>query len=67
LNELTAALSWMLESAERRRQIGAANREKMCAHYAWQHVITEYERRCYEPALAQARAAEVAELDSVRS
>jgi glycosyltransferase involved in cell wall biosynthesis len=50
--ELAAALSWMLESSERRRQIGVANREKMCTRYAWRHVVAEYEQRCYRPAFA---------------
>jgi len=52
VDELAAALVWMLESSERRRQISAANREKMCNRYTWQHVVTEYEQRCYEPAFA---------------
>jgi len=67
VGDLAAALTKMLESDDCRRRIGNANREKICTSLAWQHVVTDYERRCYEPAIAAAGAGPVGELDSVRS
>jgi glycosyltransferase involved in cell wall biosynthesis len=56
VRDLADGLAWMLESDERRHRIGRTNRETVCAGYAWQHIVDVYEQRCYEPAIAGARA-----------
>ena len=48
---LVSALNWVLSSPERMRQIGQANREKICADYSWSRIVDEYVKRCYEPAM----------------
>jgi glycosyltransferase involved in cell wall biosynthesis len=54
VRELSDGLAWMLESEERRRRIGSVNRQAVCARFAWRHIVAAYERRCYEPAVAEA-------------
>lgn len=48
---LAEGLAWMLGSEQRRRRIGRTNRKKICARYAWPHIVWTYEQRCYLPAV----------------
>jgi glycosyltransferase involved in cell wall biosynthesis len=45
--DLAGAIAWTLESPERMRSIGAANRERVSATHAWPKIVSLYEQRCY--------------------
>jgi glycosyltransferase involved in cell wall biosynthesis len=47
VSDLAAALAWMFASDERRRRIGAANRERAIARFGWPAIVSSYEQRCY--------------------
>jgi glycogen(starch) synthase len=53
---LAEAIARMLESAERMRSIGAANRARVVATHAWPSIASIYEQRCYAPELSTTRA-----------
>ena len=46
--DLAAAIAWTLESEERMRSIGAANRQRVSATHAWPKIVSLYEQRCYQ-------------------
>ena len=58
VHDLAEAIAWMLESGERMRSIGAANRARVVATHDWPSIVSTYEQRCYSPELATSRAAD---------
>jgi len=61
VNDLAEAIAWMLESGQRMRTIGAANRARALAAHAWPAIVSTYEQRCYTPALPTTRTADGSE------
>jgi glycosyltransferase involved in cell wall biosynthesis len=49
VQDLSAAVAWMLESEERRHRIGTANRARAITSFGWPRIVSSYEQRCYWP------------------
>jgi glycosyltransferase involved in cell wall biosynthesis len=58
VDDLAQAIAWILESGERMRSIGAANRARAVATHSWASIAALYEQRCYAPEFATSAAAD---------